>query len=302
MATRVAPSCSCKLLDGSAGLYLRGQKPVGENIDAVTLLSEPSGRDVPFGEIKKDVLNKSVDPTSHAHFDVKQYNNIIYSDLAHLERKLEARIRANRPGFRRGLCGKRFVGRARLLGMTPVDRVRLLVYTSGNSRLLRGRARTHLAACTVCSDRLRERSSVKRFKKAGGLAALGLVGAAVPALAQAQGTDVAGLVIGTWNLEQVVEGCEDATGTSVGELWTFGSDSSFARVAADGLSSETGRWLLKFDGRELRLLVDHPGQPRSVERFPIALLDATRLELLTPTQVKKGVVIRQERLVSFFHS
>jgi len=143
---------------------------------------------------------------------------------------------------------------------------------------------------------------VKSFRKAGGLAALGLVGATVPGLAQAQTTDVAGLVVGTWTLEQAVEGCEDATGTSAGQLWTFASDRSFTRVAADGLSSETGRWLLKFDDRELRLLVDHPGQPRTVERFPIALLDATRLELLTPTQVKKGVVIRQERLVSFFHS
>jgi hypothetical protein len=143
---------------------------------------------------------------------------------------------------------------------------------------------------------------VKRFRKAGGFVALGLVGATVPSLAQAQGADVAGLVLGTWNLEQAVEGCEDVTGARVGELWTFESDGSFTRVATDGLSSETGRWLLKFDGHELRLLVDHVGQPRSVERFPIALLDATRLELLTPTEVKKGVVIRQERLVSFFHS
>lgn len=141
-----------------------------------------------------------------------------------------------------------------------------------------------------------------RFKKAGGLAALGLVGATVPAIAHAQGADVAGLVVGTWNLEQAVEGCADVTGARVGELWTFGSDGSFSRVAADGLSSESGRWLLKFDDHELRLLVDRAGQPRSVERFPIALIDATRLELLSPTQVKKGVVIRQERVVSFFHS
>ncbi len=143
---------------------------------------------------------------------------------------------------------------------------------------------------------------MKRFRKAGGLVALGLVGATVPALAQAQATDVASLVIGTWNLENAVEGCQDATGTRAGELWTFASDGSFTRASTDGLSSETGRWLLKFDGHELRLLVDHAGQPRSVERFPIALVDAARLELLTPTQVKKGVVIKQERLVSFFHS
>lgn len=143
---------------------------------------------------------------------------------------------------------------------------------------------------------------MKIFGKAGGLAALGLVGATVPALAQAQGTDVAGLVVGTWNLERAVEGCEDTTGPSVGELWTFASDGSFTRVTTDGLSSEAGHWQLKFDGHELRLLVDRTGQSRSVERFSIAMLDATRLELLTPTQVKKGVVIRQERLVSFFHS
>ncbi len=143
---------------------------------------------------------------------------------------------------------------------------------------------------------------MKAFRKAGGLAALGLVGATVPALAQAQGPDVAGLVVGTWNLERAVEGCEDTTGASVGELWTFASDGSFTRVTTDGLSSEAGHWQLKFDGHELRLLVDRTGQSRSVERFSIAMLDATRLELLTPTQVKKGVVIRQERLVSFFHS
>jgi hypothetical protein len=108
-------------------------------------------------------------------------------------------------------------------------------------------------------------------------------------VAQAQDT---GDLVGTWELEYATEACTDVTTT---QSWTFSSDGSFRREV-DG-KSVVGSWSLAEEGRELHLSLDGAS-----EKHVIVALDGRRLELLTPTQVAKGIVLQQERFAAFYHS
>jgi 2-polyprenyl-6-methoxyphenol hydroxylase-like FAD-dependent oxidoreductase len=135
------------------------------------------------------------------------------------------------------------------------------------------------------------------------IAALGLASASLGAAAP-HGSRAA-LLQGTWNLELLREGCDDITGERLGERWIFGADGSFERVRtrADGTAShDVGRYVVQYQETELDLVVHAPGAGLHHEAYPILTLDDTRMELLSPTQVRQGVVIQQERFAAFFHS
>lgn len=135
------------------------------------------------------------------------------------------------------------------------------------------------------------------------IAALGLASASL-AGAGAPGPRAA-LLEGTWNLELLRQGCDDVTREHRGELWIFGADGRFERVSttAGGTSSrERGRYTVQYRESELSLVLDAGDGGRHGEAYPILSLDDTRMELLSPTVVKQGVVIKQERYAAFFHS
>jgi hypothetical protein len=115
------------------------------------------------------------------------------------------------------------------------------------------------------------------------------LGAAGVAHAQDPTSDL----VGTWELEYATEACTDVTTT---QSWTFSSDGSFRREV-DG-KSVVGSWSLAEEGRELHLSLTDGGS----ETHVIVVLDGRRLELLTPTQVAKGIVLQQERFAAFYHS
>lgn len=143
-----------------------------------------------------------------------------------------------------------------------------------------------------------------KLSKLGTAAALSLAGIALaPSASSARSSGGREqLLVGTWNLQTVVEGCKDATDGHRGELWIFDERGGFQRVGREGTSRQAGRWLLRHKNRELVLEVDDADGRRHTERFPIVALDGKRLELLSPTDVQEGLVIRQERYTAFFHS
>lgn len=120
------------------------------------------------------------------------------------------------------------------------------------------------------------------------------VGAIGVAHAQDQTSE---LIVGSWQLEYATEGCSDL---KTSQSWTFFSDGSFRRDE-DG-SSVVGSWSLAEEGRELHLSLTDGERTASLETHQILVLDGRRLELLTPTQVEKGMVLQQERFAAFFHS
>lgn len=108
------------------------------------------------------------------------------------------------------------------------------------------------------------------------------------------------LIVGTW--QPAASSATDACSQSrTKQVWTFAADGTFRREE-DGLVV-AGQWQLAEEGYELRLSwkADRKGAPQR-QTLQIVALDGKRLELLTPTLVEHGIVIRQEQFGAFFHS
>ena len=145
-----------------------------------------------------------------------------------------------------------------------------------------------------------------KFERIGSAAFLGL--AATAGIVEAREVSAHEKALqGTWNLARTVEAGSDVSDGRKGDLWVFEANGAFRRVSPGGASQQEqqGRWHLQNDGRELQLTL-HARSVNDdsvrVERYPVVALEGGSLELRSPTQISDGVVIRQERTTSFFHS
>ena len=116
----------------------------------------------------------------------------------------------------------------------------------------------------------------------------------------ASSEDTEKMILGSWNLSQLTEQCNDLTAEAKGEVWHFESNKRFVRTFSDGRPPQVGQWKLK-QGSEIAIRFVQADGGGSEEQF-IQALDGKQLELLAPTQVQKGVVVKMQRVAAFFHS
>ncbi len=69
----------------------------------------------------------------------------------------------------------------------------------------------------------------------------------------------------------------------------------------NGLPPQDGQWKLKRGSKIVIRFAKGPQSRESEEQF-IQILNGKQLELIAPTQVENGVVVKMQRLSSFFHS
>ncbi len=117
----------------------------------------------------------------------------------------------------------------------------------------------------------------------------------------ASAEDAEMLILGSWNLSQITEQCEDLAGERKGEAWHFEKNGRFVRTFVNGLPPQEGQWKLKHGSKIVIRFAKGPQSRESEEQF-IQILNGKQLELIAPTQVENGVVVKMQRLSSFFHS
>ena len=108
-------------------------------------------------------------------------------------------------------------------------------------------------------------------------------------------------LLGKWTIEKYTEACVDGSEAHKGEVWYFEKDGKLTKIGGDGKIVSHNKYKIKSDGI-VYLTQLHKDQPVDTDRLVVQHLDEKRLEVLIPTKIISGVVIKQESWSSFFHS
>lgn len=108
-------------------------------------------------------------------------------------------------------------------------------------------------------------------------------------------------LLGKWTIQKYREACVDGSAAHKGEFWYFEKDGRMTKMGGDGKVFSQNRYIVKSDGIVYLTQLQN-NKPIDHERLVVQTLDEKRLEILIPTKIKSGIVIKQESWSSFFHS